>query len=48
MSLQTLQPPLRAFLALVLALPEPDSDDEVGRWADDGGFHPGEPAEDSE
>lgn len=42
------QPP-RAFLALVMALPEPDAEEDViGRWADDGGFHPGEPQEDSE
>lgn len=41
-------PALRPFLALVLALPDPDApDDYDGRWHDDGGT-PSGPDEDSE
>ncbi len=48
MSLQTQTPAPRAFLALVLALPQPFNDDDIiGRWHDDGGI-PGNPEEDSE
>lgn len=49
MSLQTHSPGPTAFLALVMALPQPFNDDDIiGRWHDDGGQAPGDPAEDAE